>query len=390
MANTGPILKVDIGQGAIGCAEVDANKKAHSIFGGYELAWFFHSPLSYITSMSTEAIGLDIGGANIKAASDSGRARSERFELWKYPEKLTHELARIKGEFFPNPGTIALTMTGELCDCFPTKRDGVRHILAAARASFPQDSLSVWTVRGEFLPLDEAIQADPLLIAAANWHAQATFVSRFLSDSSAILIDTGSTTTDIIPIQDGFPCPEGRTDPTRLVSGELVYSGVRRTPLCAIMGPSVAAEWFATTHDAYVRLGILPEEPTNTGTADSRPMTHPFAHARLARMLGGDSEITSQEETTSLAQQAFDNQCELILQAMRRVVARFPRSISEIAVSGSGEFLALRAAKAFVDRTQKVSGRKIEIISLSEKIGPILSEGACAYAVARLRKERES
>ena len=32
------------------------------------------------------------------------------------------------------------------------------------------------------------------------------------------------------------PMPTGRTDPERLASGELVYTGVRRTPACALLG----------------------------------------------------------------------------------------------------------------------------------------------------------
>jgi len=34
-------------------------------------------------------------------------------------------------------------------------------------------------------------------------------------------------------------------------TGELVYTGIRRTPICAVLNRDVAAELFATMLDAY-------------------------------------------------------------------------------------------------------------------------------------------
>ena len=59
---------------------------------------------------------------------------------------------------------------------------------------------------------------------------------RFAPTGSALLVDIGSTTTDLIPLRDGVAVPTGRTDTERLASGELVYTGVRRTPACALLG----------------------------------------------------------------------------------------------------------------------------------------------------------
>ena len=64
------------------------------------------------------------------------------------------------------------------------------------------------------------------------------------SPAMALLLDLGSTTCDIIPIAYAHPQPFGRTDTARLKSGELVYCGVRRTPLCAVFGLTKAATFF--------------------------------------------------------------------------------------------------------------------------------------------------
>src|SRR5262249_26676467 len=153
-----------------------------------------------------------------------------------------------------------VTMTGELCDCFAGKRDGVNAIVdAVARAAGPVP-VRVWCTDGRFLSLAEARRA-PLKVASANWHALATFSGPGVPQGRPLLLDTGSTTTDIIPLVDGRPCPAGWTDPQRLESGELVYAGVRRTPLIGLMDG--AAEVFATTLDVFLLLGMVPEAPAD-------------------------------------------------------------------------------------------------------------------------------
>jgi len=329
--------------------------------------------------MPRDAIGLDIGGANLKAATASGQALSIPFELWRNPDRLASELGHIRDRW-PDIGVIAVTMTGELCDCFQTKRDGVRHILAAAAAAFPARAIRAWSTAGGFVSMDEA-NRDYMAVAAANWHALATFVGREMPSGPALLIDTGSTTTDIVPILNRMPGPVGKTDAERLRTGELVYTGVRRTPVCALLGPEVAAEWFATTHDVYVRLGLLGPNPDDRSTADGRPMTGPNAHARLARMLGGDPEITPAEETKDLADRAFVAQRQAIAAGIRRVVDRLPNWPRAVCVAGSGEFLA----KSAWDDVCGANGPGVH--ALTDLLGPARSVAACALAVAVLGAE---
>jgi (4-(4-[2-(gamma-L-glutamylamino)ethyl]phenoxymethyl)furan-2-yl)methanamine synthase len=332
--------------------------------------------------MPRDAIGLDIGGANLKAATASGDALSIPFELWRQPNRLADELAGIRDRW-PDVPTVGVTMTGELCDCFPTKRDGVRHILAAVGTAFPRHDIRVWTTAGRFVRVEDADRTY-LAVAAANWHALATFVGREMPAGPALLLDTGSTTTDIIPILDRAPVPLGTTDPDRLRSGELVYTGVRRTPVCAVIGPKVTAEWFATTHDVHVLLGHLPAEPENRSTADGRPMTATNAHARLARMLGGDSETTPTDETITLARQAFAAQRRAIVAGIRGVVERLPGRPRTVCVAGSGEFLA----RAAWEDCRGADGP--DATSLSDRWGPGRAAAGCAVAVAYLAAEVEA
>jgi hypothetical protein len=287
------------------------------------------------------------------------------------------------------PDTVALTMTGELADCFRTKADGVEHILNSVEAAFPSSVIRIWQSGAEFFNAEEAREF-PILVAAANWHGLATWAGRACPLGASMLIDIGSTTTDIIPLSNGTPIPEGGTDPARLLSGELVYTGVRRTPLCAVTQQiefrgqlvGVAAELFATTRDVYQWLGDLPEDPEDVDTANNRPATREFARDRLVRMLCADSDEIDDRETDDLARQWAAAQRGQIRHAIARVLARHSGSLKMVMISGEGEFLA----RQVIDEIPELAG--VDVLSLAKVLGPEHSVGACAYAVARLASER--
>jgi hypothetical protein len=349
--------------------------------------------------MPSTILGLDIGGANLKAATADKRAVSLPFALWKQPDKLSSALAELVGKF-PDAEEFAVTMTGELCDCFETKRQGVEAIISAMERASDGRPVRFWSTDGEFLEAEEA-KRNHMKVAAANWHALATLAGQYVPDGPAILVDVGSTTTDIIPILDGVPVAEGKTDDERLRSWELVYTGVRRTPLCALMGWQGAAELFATTLDVYLMLDMIPEDPADCDTADGRPATKNHALARLCRMYGGDAETISPARIEQLAKWIYEEQLERLRRcedAVRERLSNIPnrRATGSYAtrlneekidrpkvvkrttyiVSGSGEFLA----RQVVENNRASS----EVISLSERLGPEVSSCAPAYAVAVL------
>ncbi len=345
--------------------------------------------------MAGRILGLDIGGANLKAADGCGWAEALPFALWREPEHLPRQLLRLATshpEAVPGDRPwelIALTITGELCDCFANRAEGVDTILAAVARVFPDTPQRVWSQCGDFLTPDQA-RARPLEVASANWLATAEFCSKLLPRSeAAVVVDIGSTTTDLTPVRHGNPVPIGRTDLERLQSGELVYRGIRRTPLMALAEhvgfggkfTGVMAERFATTHDVYLVLGDLAEEPDCKDTCDGRPATREFAKRRLARMVGTDAERHGESDLLDLARKFDEAMRRQIRNALWRVLARaLPDSRLTAIVCGSGEFLARRILGE--------TGRDFtQVISLSERLGPKLSESICAHAVAVLARD---
>lgn len=330
-------------------------------------------------------LGLDIGGANLKTAHSDGWARSAPFPLWRNPQGLPAALHNLLSGA-PAADRLAVTMTGELCDCFTSKADGVRHILGAVGQITPTREVRVYLTDGTFATVPEALAA-PQLAAASNWRALAEFACRYFKDRSGLLIDIGSTTTDIIPVVGGRVVARGKDDTERLASGELVYSGVGRTPVCAIahLLPwrdtfcPVAAEFFATTADAYVILGQIAEDTSATWTADGRPLTLECSKQRLARQICTDASNLTADELTRMASFVRGAQLAQIKDALINVVEAMAEPPRVIVLSGNGEFLGIES--------ELPGGVRVPQIRLSAVLGAELSKCAPAYATARLAAE---
>ena len=134
-------------------------------------------------------IALDIGGANIKVAHSGGQALSIPFEVWKRPDELARAIAAA-ATALPYTDRAIVTMTAELCDCYPTKQVGVNAVLDAVLDAFFGRPIEVWGVDGQFHDISE-IRQQPELAAAANWLALATLVARLVPDGAGLLIDIG-------------------------------------------------------------------------------------------------------------------------------------------------------------------------------------------------------
>lgn len=330
-------------------------------------------------------LALDIGGANLKIADSAGYAATRPFALWQDSSRL-HEAIEALLAAAPASEAIAVTMTGELADCYTTKAEGVGHILGAVARAATDRLLRVYRNDGQFVTL-EAAMADPLPIAAANWHALARVAGRFSLPGLSLLIDIGSTTTDIIPLIDGIPAARGITDTQRLATGELVYTGIARTPVATLVPTlpyrgqtcGVAREWFATTQDVYLILDELPEDEANLNTADGKPATKLAAQKRLARMICAEGNVFTSQDASEMAATIMQAQLDLVTAAFNQVLGGHPEQLQSVVISGSGEFLARRVLQAVAPH--------IKLLSLNQLAGIQISYCAAAHAVAVLAEE---
>ena len=334
-------------------------------------------------------VGLDIGGANLKVATIEGSCASLAFALWERSGELRPAISRLLAD--RNPTLVALTMSGELADCYADRGEGVAAIVDAVTAAV-DCPVVVWQTAGEFVSPEVAV-AFPMLTAAANWHALATFATRAVS-SGGLLFDVGTTTCDVVALRGGAVLAGGLTDAERLLSGELVYTGVGRTPVASVAADLVvaverspigragvlrpAAESFADTGDVWrVALG---DETIAGGcpTADRRGTTLQESARRLRRQYLIDEEGWAGITAKSIADACVASQIECVAESVDRVVQSVrPETV---VVSGSGRCLADEVLDRCLPDTPRVD--------LADVLSADASDAACAFAVASLATER--
>jgi probable H4MPT-linked C1 transfer pathway protein len=301
--------------------------------------------------------------------------------MWREQGRLEEAVRRILG-MRPDCQRVVATMTGEIADCFVSRQDGVRVIVEALAAACGPGTLSVYLVDGSFVSPLEAI-ARFREAAASNWHAMATHAAKLAAPARGLLVDVGSTTIDIVQFDGGSARPIGCDDFSRLASGELVYTGVERTPVAAIVHElpwrgrlhAVARERFADAQDAWLLLGL----PLQSGseTADGRPLDAAAAAARLARMLLLDAEDFTAADAAAAAEFIAVAQTRLVADAMRRVADQGGGRPEVVVLSGHGSMLASRCLSS-------LGWSGCRVISIEEESGEAASRVGPAHALARM------
>lgn len=331
--------------------------------------------------------GIDIGGANTKVAtSDGSFVRLIYAPLWRNKAIIYDVLADVKRELGGKGirGTGAV-MTGELCGCFNTKREGVLYIKRAVSDIF--ENVKFFDIHCAFKNSPYADKT-PLSFAATNWLASAKLLSE--EYKNVIFVDIGSTTTDVIPIVEGKVRAK-RTDFERLKSGELIYSGVLRTGVphllkrVKIKGEEyrTSSELFAITADAYLALGYIRKsdyscEKTCNYFANEEvekkeeDKSRISAMRRLARVVCSDLEEIGDEGAVSIAEQVKEAQIEELIDSMTRIKKKY--GLKTVVSAGIGDFIVKEAADSL----------DMNFLSLSSRYGKKISAVFPAYAVAKL------
>ncbi len=337
----------------------------------------------------TNVLGLDVGGANTKAAflrtqdgivKEHGTAM-EYFPIWKVgKEQLPRVLDKLKKRLVNSTDLdgVGVTMTAELSDAYWTKKEGVNHILDCATQVFTDVPISVLNVEAGLLSLEDA-RKEPLKVASANWAATGWMISQVIK--TCLVVDVGSTTTSIIPIINGKIAAEGRTDLEKLQNGELVYSGALRTNVATIVNfipirgrmAGVSSELFAQSGDVHLLLDNIKEREYTAETMDGRGKTKKEAMARLARVVCADIDMLTEQEIVAMTKFVYGKQVEQIARGLTQVYERIKHLIQGkhvVVITGFGRnFLAKKAAEkaGFTDivDVEDVLGAEAAVVSPS-------------------------
>jgi len=303
-------------------------------------------------------IGIDVGGANLKVADESG-IHIHYCPLWeKAPiSDLLLPYARIKND------PAAAVMSGELADCFENKLQGISFIVSAVRTVFP----NVRFYGTDALFHDRVVPQ----LAAANWLASADYLRSRYPD--AVLLDIGSTTADVVPLN-RFRSLLGMTDMKRLQAGYLLYTGMLRTSVSTLLRcvdlagipTPVSTEYFAASADAHLVLGHITPGLYTCDTPDHKEKTRAASLRRLARVVCSDLDEIGVDGAEQIARQFWEFQRGMICDQVRNVMES--SSARTIIVAGIG-------APLFA--------RELDGIDLTQEFGPA-ADALPAFAVRNL------
>lgn len=323
--------------------------------------------------------GFDIGGANTDIAvidfDDEGEmsvidADFKYFPMWLKKDELGDALIELLKEEINEIDAVGICMTAELVDAYKTKEEGVIDIATKSKDAF--------NVPVAFIGLNGVLEYEEVIenpdeVAAANWIATSKIAARISPD--CIMIDTGSTTTDIIPIKGGSEYTKGRSDLERSKTGELVYSGTLRTNVAALVDKvplkgewvRVASELFAITADVHLVLGNIKEEEYTCDTCDGAGKSKEDCMRRISRVICGDLNMLSESDIEEIAEYIYKKQVERVAEALLEVSKR--ENVDLVVTTGLGmDIIGAKAAE--------IAGLK------SKTMTKILTKEECVVAPA--------
>ena len=324
--------------------------------------------------------GFDIGGANTDLAIiDFEGEEIKNIEvdfaylpMWSNNDDLSRVLVELIEKICPlaEIDAVGISMTAELVDAYDTKKDGVLDVVRKCEETF---ECPIAYVGIDGMLSKSEIEETPLKAAAANWIATAQ-IATLISDN-CIFIDTGSTTTDIIPIKDGCECAIGKSDFDRSATGELVYTGTLRTNLASFLDKvelngktyRVASELFAQTADVYTVLDLIEEKDYICDTFDGEGKSKMDCAKRIARVVCADLEMLSMDDIVEMSKFIHQKQVEQIADGLKQVVET--QNLNLIVTTGLGKDILDKPAA--------------ELLGLEVKsMGDILTDDECTVAPA--------
>jgi len=287
----------------------------------------------------TIVAGYDVGGAHLKVARvENGKLTAVRqiaCPLWQGIDQLDSALAEAT-PIVGNAAIHAITMTAELTEIFDSREAGVITLLQRLRERI-EGEIRIFAGLKGFTDMATA-RGDPLSVASANFLATARAIA--VRQPRSLLIDMGSTTTDILACDR----PQGLTDAERLQTGELVYTGLTRTPVPSVATRApLAGEWqglardaFATMADVRRILGTLPNDVDHHATTDGKGKSVAESLARLARGFGRDPEMRHLATWQASAAYIAERQLRSIHDGVLQVASRPGLTIASVVTAGIG------------------------------------------------------
>lgn len=294
-------------------------------------------------------LGIDIGGAHVKTVGLCEQKKiifvsQDKVILWKNTELLEKYFLKLNKLF----GKIrcGITMTGELCDFFKSRKHGVDKIIKTSK-SLKFKTYFFTNKKENFLRKSKFSS-----IASMNWLATGKFLEKKIKD--ALIIDFGSTTTDLIFIKNYKIRNKFFSDFDRINNNELVYTGLTRTPTpflsnLIVIGKkkyNLASEFFSNTGDLYRIKKLLPPGVDLLDSADGKSKSFTNSLRRLARNLCLDYKKNNTKILEIVAEKLIEIQMNKIFKESKKLIKKNISSKNiPLIVCGIGKKIIQKYAK---------------------------------------------
>ena len=287
-------------------------------------------------------LGIDIGGAHLKII---GVDENETIRFVDYSScKIWNDIKTLRKKFlglnklFPQKKIkCALTMSAELCDNFKNRKHGVSTIMKYCKfLNF--DNFFYVTSSKTFLKKPKHHE-----LISMNWHSIGNFFKEKIRNG--IIVDFGSTTTDLICIKNGKLLNESFDDFSRIKNLELLYTGFTRTPLFGITSKinienqqlKIIPEFFSDSSDIYRILKKLNRKIDLDTTADGSSKTIRNSLKRLSRSFGFDYNENMRERLLKICQEISSIQLNTISDTIEKLRCNFDLKKFTVVTSGIGQ-----------------------------------------------------
>ena len=290
-------------------------------------------------------LGIDIGGAHIKIVGlDQFKniclIKYRKCYLWEDPKKLKQEINFINSLSNNKNIFCGITMTAELCDIFPDRLTGAKVIISHCKKIKFNTFLYSYSEK-----IFEKFQSRNLSnLISMNWHSIGRYLAKFVNN--AIVIDFGSTSTDFICIKNGKIMNKAFNDFTRLLNGEMLYTGLIRTPIFAIKknikykskNISIIPEYFSNTSDIYRINKKIKKEFDIGDETDFSDKNIIGSYKRIARSFGMDYHSSDKLFIKKLSENIMNEQLNMILKNTKKLLSKYNMNKkSNIILSGIGQ-----------------------------------------------------
>lgn len=287
-------------------------------------------------------LGIDIGGAHLKVIGIDKNNKVQFVDysncrIWEDIRLLKEKFVCLSKTFGNESIKCGITMSAELCDNFKSRKHGA--LILTEKCKHLKFN-NFFYVKSSKTFLKEPKFKE---LISMNWHSVGRLFEKKVEN--AIIVDFGSTTTDLICIKNKKLVNKFFDDFSRINNFELLYTGFTRTPIFGITNEicigknklKIIPEFFSNTSDVYRILKKLKRKIDIDITADRSQKTIKDSFRRLSRSFGFDYHNKYQVKLKQICNEISSTQLNQIMNAVKKLEDRFSMKNFTVISSGIGQ-----------------------------------------------------